>query len=131
MKLKHMRSDAKLRAAALVQQQGLIPAEQPASGPRGKKRLKTAFGFRDLIVRDKQFACAQASFDWHNDRLQILVFDSNDDPALHVRYNPDGTIAEIVIRDDLLHCPIIKAASREPSQEPSLVAINRFLAKNK
>src|ERR1035438_3901276 len=89
------------RVVAFAQQQGLIPAEQPPNGTRGKKCLKTAFGYRDLIVRDKKFTSAQASFDWYNDKLQILVFDRNDDPALHVRFNKDGTIAEIMVRDDL------------------------------
>ena len=111
------------RVVAFAQQQGLIPAEQPPDGTRGKKCLKTAFGYRDLIVRDKKFTSAQASFDWYNDKLQILVFDCNDDPALHVRYNKNGTIAEILVRDDLMKSPwgyagpIIKQeSSREPSK---------------
>lgn len=103
-------SDARLRASALVKQQGLIPAEQTPNGDRGKKRLKTAFGYHDLIVRDKLFTGAQASFDWYNDKLQILVFDVNDDPALHVRYNPDGTIAEILVRDDLMEVTMRESA---------------------
>lgn len=42
---------------------------------------------------------AAADFDWYNDKLQILVFDHHDDPLLHVRLNPDGTVAEILVRD--------------------------------
>jgi hypothetical protein len=120
--IRHL-TDGEMRAAAFTQQQGLIPAEQEPSGNRGKKRLKTAFGYRDLIVRDKQFCAAQASFDWYNDKLQILVFDKDDEPALHVRYKKDGTIAEILIRDDLMKSPwgyagpiVKKESSLEPSQ---------------
>lgn len=45
---------------------------------------------------------AGTHLDWYNDRLQILVHDQQDDAALHVRYNQDGTIAEILVRDDLM-----------------------------
>lgn len=45
---------------------------------------------------------AGAFLDWYNDRLQICVNDGIlDEPALHVRLNADGSIAEIIIRDDL------------------------------
>jgi len=51
-------------------------------------------------VRSKDYVeGAAADFDWYNDWLQILVFDQQDDPALHVRLNPDGTIAEILVRE--------------------------------
>ena len=46
---------------------------------------------------------AMATLDWYNDRLQILVLDGQcDEVAVFVRLNADGTIAEILIRDDLM-----------------------------
>ena len=36
---------------------------------------------------------------------QLIVEDSGgDEPALHVRLNDDGTIAEILIREDIYEC---------------------------
>jgi len=116
-------SAEEMRVAAFTQQHGLTFALQAPNGDRGKHLLRTAFGPRDLIVRDKQFCAAQASFDWYNDKLQILVFDRNDYPAIHVRYKKDGTIAEVLIRDDLMKSPwgyagpiVKKESSLEPSQ---------------
>ena len=45
---------------------------------------------------------AGAGLDWYNDKLQVLVFDHSEDPAIHVRLNADGTVAEILVRDDLM-----------------------------
>ena len=68
------------------------------SGDRGKKKLPVEFMTTGL--RSKGFAeGASCEFDWYNDRLQILVFDRTDEPVLHVRFNKDGTIAEIMLRD--------------------------------
>lgn len=43
---------------------------------------------------------AGVHLDWYNDRLQLCVDDGLvDDPALHVRFNEDGSIAEVLVRD--------------------------------
>ena len=41
--------------------------------------------------------------DWWNDRLQLLAYDGQcDETAGAIRLNPDGSVAEIIVRDDLL-----------------------------
>lgn len=45
---------------------------------------------------------AGAFLDWYDDQMQIIVEDSNEDPAIHVKLNADGTISGIVVRDDLM-----------------------------
>jgi hypothetical protein len=46
---------------------------------------------------------AQVAVDYFNGGLQALVYDSPcDEQAVAVRYNQDGTIAEIAVRRDLM-----------------------------
>lgn len=56
-------------------------------------------------------------FDWYNDHLQVVVDDSSGDgdPAVHVRYNRDGSIAEIMLRDREL----LKKCYVEGDERPS------------
>lgn len=58
----------------------------------------------DTGMRSQGYALdAGAHFDWFNDRLQILVDDGTvGEPALYVRYNADGSIAQILVRSDLM-----------------------------
>lgn len=55
---------------------------------------------------------AGACLDFYNGKAQILVDDSQGDVALHVRLNADGTIAEILVRDDLM--PLVVRESAPP-----------------
>lgn len=46
---------------------------------------------------------AQVAVDYFNGGLQALIHDSpSDEQAVAVRYKPDGTIAEIAVRSDLM-----------------------------
>lgn len=83
-------------------------------GPLGSLPLPVLIG--DDYYQSAGFASgASARFDWYNDRLQILVNDGqNDDLALHVRFNADGSVAEILVRNDLL-----KSVKPESSTEVS------------
>jgi len=80
-------------------------SELPAYGDRAKKSLPVEFNPR--AITSLGFAKdARAYFDWYNDRLQILIDDGqSDDPAVYVRFREDGSIAEILLRDDLLGAP--------------------------
>lgn len=42
-----------------------------------------------------------ARLDWYNDALQVCIDDSGEEVAMHIRFNQDGTIAEIVVREEL------------------------------
>ena len=75
------------------------------TGPHGKLTLPVNCWPCGAQITGGYAEGASAQFDWYNDKLQILVFDKDDEPALHVRYNPDGTIAEVIVRDDLLPSP--------------------------
>lgn len=77
----------------------------PPSGDLGNEELLVSFDPSGVRVDGHYAEGAEARIDWHNDRLQILVFDQSDEPALHVRYNRDGTIAEVIIRADLMAAP--------------------------
>ncbi len=77
--------------------------ELQPSGDRGEKTLLVEADVESVKSFGPYAKGAGASFDWYNDRLQILVYDGpEDEPALHVRYNADGTIAEIIVRNDLM-----------------------------
>lgn len=70
--------------------------------PKGSGKKRLPLSFMNGALRCTKFCEGAAiDFDWYNDRLQILIFDNQDEPALHVRFNADGTIAEIVFRDEL------------------------------
>jgi hypothetical protein len=43
------------------------------------------------------------AFDWYSDKLQAMVYDQGDEPVVYVRYNDDGTIAEIEIAEHVRH----------------------------
>lgn len=111
-----MKNQNTKRARAIAQQQYLSGARMPKNGDRGKLSLEVSFGFRDLICIDDRFCGAQLSFDYYNDWLQGLVFDDCDDPAMHIRWNEDGTIAEIIVRDDLMPKIVRECGPRRSGQ---------------
>lgn len=86
----------------------------PPAGVLGKQDLITLISNREL--RSAGYAeGASACFDWYNDRLQILVHDKSDEPALHVRLTPEGEIAEIVVRQGLM-AKMVSESGEAPSQ---------------
>ncbi len=59
----------------------------------------------------------QVAVDWWNDRLQFLLYDGrSDDCAVHFRLHPDGSLAEILVRDDLWKFVRIESAEESPWQ---------------
>jgi hypothetical protein len=83
------------------------------SGPKGRKVLPLLRQEDGIFVPNLQEGNDPgegALMDWWNDRLQIVVMDrQEDEPALHVRYNSDGGIVEIMVREDLVD--MVKIAS--------------------
>ncbi len=72
---------------------------------------------------------ASVGADYYNKKQQVLVWDGdvvpgNPDPALSIRLNDDGSIAEIAVRSDLMskvmldgaHSPWIEARDRQEVQ---------------
>lgn len=74
------------------------------AGDHGARPLRVAHNIDRAELSSLDYAeGAAVALDWYNDRLQLIAFDGrSDDPALHIRLNQDGTIAEILVRDDLL-----------------------------
>ena len=74
------------------------------NGPKAIRDLPIEIKNDSLrIWGSEDYADAGFMADWHNDRLQLLTYDaSNDDAAVFVRLNPDGSVAEILVRDDLM-----------------------------
>lgn len=88
-------------------------------GDLGREELKIT-GLRGEIITRKQAHMAEqvgARVDWYNDRMQILIDDTSEDQALHIRFNPDGSIAEILVRDDLMGLVKIEGESNSPWQD--------------
>lgn len=81
----------------------MILTELKPEGDRAKQSLTLAHTDDGVFIASPCAEQSGANIDWYNDRPQILVHDGQfDDPALHVRLNPDGSIAEILVRDDLI-----------------------------
>lgn len=76
-----------------------------AQGDRGNAPLEIKHTDEGFIIPEHTMGDTGlgAFVDWYNNRLQVCVNDTQEDePALHVRYNQDGSIAEIMVRDDLM-----------------------------
>ncbi len=76
----------------------------PPNGERGTKPLPVISKPGELQVDTgrRNTPGEGVWMDWYNDRLQLVINDRQcDEPALHVRFNPDGSVAEVLVRDDL------------------------------
>ena len=76
------------------------------NGPLGRRPLHYQFADGGLTVGSNAETDASIQLDWYNDRLQILIYDGQqDEPALKVRLNPNGAIAEVIRRPDIVPQP--------------------------
>ena len=83
----------------------LLDYEIKAEGEHGTKPLRVGYHMEACTIKSLgTFATgSEAWFDWYNDHLQILFYEGmSDEVALYFRLNEDGTVAEIVVREDLL-----------------------------
>lgn len=99
-----------------------LPGELGPNGDRAKLSLKTEYSCNSVSSKGPVAQGAGAVLDFFNDSLQILVYEGEagqegDEPALHVRLNADGTIAEIVMRSrDLLRLCTFEGEPRAVSK---------------
>jgi hypothetical protein len=72
-----------------------------------------AFGDTKALVDNPQPAGVRV--DWHNDQAQLVIDEKGtDDPALHIRFSPEGKITEILFREDLLDTTKVQLDDGKP-----------------
>lgn len=90
------------------------------AGELGKQFLTVRHDRNSIeIIGEGDYARhASVYLDWHNDRLQFLVYDGvEDENAVMVRLHRDGSVAEIIVRDDLMGEVKIESGETSPWQE--------------
>lgn len=83
----------------------MIDHTLPPNGDRGKRPLTIQHSDSDIFVPvETDGRCTSSvGVDWYNDHLQFIVMDGQiDEVAVYIRMNKDGSVAEIVVRDDLM-----------------------------
>ena len=85
--------------------------ELPPRGERGQSPLPVEINADCVNAINPTGEQVQGAYlDWWNDRLQILCYDGVcDEVAVYVRFNPDGTIAEVMLREDLRGKAVIES----------------------
>ena len=78
--------------------------------------LDTKWTFGPAIYAHSHRGKPGASLDWYGDRLQVLVETEHNDELLMVRFNPNGTVAEIFVSPELRDVPIIRSYDQEDTE---------------